>query len=185
MYKVNYKNIYRLRKQAIKIFVSAIIFTLVLMGIFISSVVKNNKLNGEVLSYKVDLNLKGDMYSPIYYYNVDGKEYTCRSSYSSNIKPSSENEIIKYDLNNPEDCLSPYSKTGGVIILFLAMVPLVFIVGGYKQLKSINLRIKDIKYLEEHGKLIKNIPCELRLKRVKARRYYYSPIINYKKNINW
>ena len=102
------------------------------------------------------------MYTPIYQYNVNGIEYQCRANGSSNIKPSNKTTKIFYNSNNPYDCLAPDDeKFAYIFSAILLATSFIFLVAGVKDYKKITNKIADMRYLELHGKLIKNLPYEM------------------------
>ncbi len=96
------------------------------------------------------------LYSPVYYYEVNGKEYSCSSKTYNSIKPSSENKKVKYDSNNPSNCVSAYFITG-IKLLNILLVPLSFIIFTIIEITIINKRVKKIETLNTYGKLIKKL----------------------------
>ncbi len=111
---------------------------------------------------KNSTNSDGDtMYSPVYYYEVNGTEYSCSSSMSSNIRPSLDNKEVKYNSNEPSECVSNYTKTGNLILIIFLLSLLIFIAIGVSGFIKINKRIKKIEELNFKGKLIKNLPYRM------------------------
>lgn len=49
----------------------------------------------------------------------------------------------------------------GMILLFVLIMPLVFMIVGFIDIKKVNKRIKVVKHLNEHGTLVKGIPYHL------------------------
>ena len=101
------------------------------------------------------------MYSPVYYYTVNNKDYTCSSNSSSSINPGTTNQTVYYDSKNPENCMTKYSKSGNWWMIIFAFIPILFIVVAIINMKKINKRIALIKELNQKGKLIKNLPYHL------------------------
>jgi len=54
-------------------------------------------------------------YTPIYHYNVDGIDYTCKSKMSSNHPPSNRSKTVHYDSGYPSSC---YIITPGIFMTF-------------------------------------------------------------------
>ena len=84
--------------------------------VIISSNNKLKNLDSTVTSSRVEISTYksekgGIMYSPIYYYEVDGIEYACPSNSSSSSRPKTDNVNVYYDSKNPEDCMTDYSKS--------------------------------------------------------------------------
>ena len=121
-----------------------------------------------VKAAKVELNSHlsqsdgGTMYSPIFFYNVDNKEYSCSSSVSSSWKPDINNSKVYYNSNNPNHCVSEYEFTS--ILFFVCVLSIIalsmFVVGAFVLFIIIKRNVKNKKLLK-HGQLIKNIPCTI------------------------
>lgn len=101
------------------------------------------------------------MYSPIYYYEVNGQNYSCGSNASSSNNPGTQNKNVYYDSKNPSNCMTEYSKSGNYIILVFLLLPIMFIIVAVTNIKKVNKRIKEILELNQKGKLIKNLPHRL------------------------
>ena len=102
------------------------------------------------------------MYSPVFFYNVDGKEYSCSTGSASSVKPSLEGNKIFYNSKNPKSCISEYDFKQNCIsvgIFFIVALP-GFIIGLFVLLKAIAKSNKN-KDLAQHGQLIKDIPCKI------------------------
>ena len=166
MYDVNIKNVKK-GKQIYYIFFLFGFFFLVIMGwIYISSIVKLKSLDSSVISSNVEVKSYIDdegktMYSPVYYYVVDGVNYACGSASSSTSNPGTKNKNVYYNSKDPSNCMTEYSKSGNNIILLAMLIPIVFIVVAVININGINKRIKKIKKLNQNGKLIKNLPYRL------------------------
>lgn len=108
-----------------------------------------NSLDSTILSTRVEVSsYKNDkcntMYSPIYYYRVDNKQYICKSNFSSSVYPGIKNKNVYYDSKNPSSCMTEDSKSNSYILLVFLIIPLVFIVIGFVNINKINKRIKLI-----------------------------------------
>lgn len=169
MYDINMKNVKK-GKSFFFIFLFAGLFMLgLIIAIFISNLTKSNGLDSETISTKVEPNsrveiVNGDsmtVYSPVYYYEVDGTEYKCASNSSSNINPGNENKTVYYDSENPSTCMTQYAKSGSYIMLAFALLPVIFIVIAIVKMKKVNKRIKAVGELNKIGKLVKNLPYRL------------------------
>jgi len=101
------------------------------------------------------------MYSPVYYYTVNGKNYSCGSNSSSSINPGTENKMVYYDSKDPSNCMTEYSKSSNNILLFVLILPILFIVIAVINILKINKRVKKILELNQKGKLVKNLPYRL------------------------
>ena len=102
------------------------------------------------------------MYSPVFFYSVNNKEYSCSTGTSSSSKPSLEKNKIFYNSQNPEWCISEYDFIQNSIfagLFFIIALPQ-FIIGLFVLMKAIIQRNK-YKKLKQYGQLIKDIPCRI------------------------
>ena len=81
------------------------------------------------------------MYSSIYHYKVDGKEYTCSSNFLSSVRTCESNSLVYYDSNDPSRCMTKYSKLSNALLLVFLILPLIFIAVGVINIKKINKRV--------------------------------------------
>jgi len=101
-------------------------------------------------------------YSPIFYFNVDGKEYTCKTSFSRGSRPSVTKNKLYYNSSNPNICISEYELSQlPVIFIFIILFSFVDIAAGLYFLINANSENKRIKQLAQSGLLVKNLPCEI------------------------
>ena len=166
MFDINTKNVKRGRRFYYIFFAAGLLFLFVMGGVFISNTIKLNSLNSTVLSDNVEIksyiNDEGNtMYSPVYYYRVNGETYTCGSNSSSSINPGTQNKNVYYDSKKPSNCMTEYSKSSNYIILPFLIIPILFIVISVVNISKVNKRVKIILGLNERGRLIKNLPYRL------------------------
>lgn len=76
-------------------------------------------LISENSSYDSD---SGTMYSPIYYYEVKGVSYTCKSSISSSKSPDLSKDLVYYNSNNPSQCVTQYSTSANGVAIFVSVL---------------------------------------------------------------
>lgn len=166
MYDINTKNVKK-GKNIMFIFLAfGIFFFIVILYVYIFNINKLNSLDSSVLSSSVDIkshvNDEGNtMYSAVYYYEVNGKQYSCGSSSSSSMSPSTENKTVYYDSNNPSNCMSESAKKDNYIILAFLLLPILFIVIAVLGIRKVNKRVKAIELLNQNGKLIKGLSYRL------------------------
>lgn len=166
MFDINTKNVKK-GKNIFYIFLAAgLLFLIIIGGIFVSSIVKLNSLDSTVLSEHVEIKSYIDdegttMYSPVYYYSVNGERYTCGSNSSSSHNPGTQNKTVYYDSKNPSKCMTEYSKSSNFILLAFMIIPIIFILVAVINIRKVNKRIKAILELNNKGKLIKNLPYRL------------------------
>jgi len=166
MFDINTKNVKKGKRFFYIFLVAGLLFLFIIGGIYVSSIIKLNSLDSTVLSSGVDVKSYVDnegttMYSPIYYYEVNGQHYSCDSNLSSSNNPGTQNKTIYYDSKNPSNCMTEYSKSGNNIILVFLIIPIIFILIAVVNIRKVNKRVKDILELNKRGKLIKNLPYRL------------------------
>ena len=135
MYDINYTNLKKSKKFYRVFLYAGLIIFLILFGIVFGSRIKLKTLDSyrvtrhiEVLEHEDD---DGDtMYTPVYYYSVNGKEYTCKSGFSSNHRPNTSSGKVYYDSKNPERCMTDYSLKGNKTIIIFSILPIIFIIIG-------------------------------------------------------
>lgn len=166
MFDINTKNVKKGRRFFYIFLAAGILFLFIFGGMFVSNTIKSNSLNSTVLSTRVEIksyvNDEGTtMYSPVYYYEVNGQNYSCDSNSSSSINPGTQNKNVYYDSKNPSNCMTEYSKTGNYITLLFLLLPIIFILVAVINIRKVNKRVKAILELNRKGKLIKNLPYRL------------------------
>lgn len=166
MYDIDTKNV----KKGKKFFTAFIVFGLVFLAIFgilsVSSFIKYKSLDYQVEATRIDENPHYDsdnnlMYSPIYYYEVDGKEYVCKTTSSSSTPPNANQKIVYYDSKNPSKCMTSFAKSVNTIFIIFTVLPIIMIVVGIIKIQKVNKRVKQINALNNTGKLVKSLPYHL------------------------
>lgn len=166
MYDINTKFVKKGKKMFSLFFIIGFIFLIILGSIGIGGLIKKNRMDSTVMSTRVEISSHYDddgntMYSPTYYYKVNGEEYACRSTSSSSIYPGDDNKLVYYDSKNPKDCISEYGTKSNVIFIAFMALPLLFIGIGVYQFIKINKRVKAIEELNQRGKLVKGLPYRM------------------------
>lgn len=166
MFDINTENVKKGKNIFYRFLAVSLIFLIIMGGIFASSIVKLNSLDSTVLSEHVEIKSFIDdegntMYSPVYYYSVNGEKYTCGSNSSSSNNPGTQNKTVYYDSKNPSKCMTEYSKSSNFILLPFMIIPIIFILVAVINIRKVNKRIKAILELNNKGKLIKNLPYRL------------------------
>ena len=102
------------------------------------------------------------MYSPVFFYNVDNKEYSCSADLGVSWKPDINNGKIYYNSKNPSQCISEYGFRSKIVFacIFFVLAILKFGIGAFVLFIAIRRNIKN-KKLFKQGQLIKNIPCTI------------------------
>ena len=163
MFEIDYKSIKKGRKLFYIFLVVGIILTAIFLLIFINSITKKNSLKGKVSADYIEPNQHYDddgsvLYSPVYHYTVNGKEYECGTSGVSSSKRPGSSGVVYYNIKNPSDCMTDYNSSISYFLLIGVGLGVVFgVIGGigiYKNQKEVN----KAKLLSTKGKLIKGIP---------------------------
>ncbi len=166
MYDINLKNVKKGKNMYYIFLTVGILVFVILTSIYVGIKINFYSLDSNVLSSKVVVNSYTNdegriMYSPIYYYEVDGKNYECNSNLSTSKHPGTENKLVYFESKNPYNCMSEVSKNSNNFVLIFYVIPVVFISLGVILIRKINKRIKIITELNKNGKLIKNLPYRL------------------------
>lgn len=166
MYDIDTSNV----KKGIKFFLMFLFAGVFLLGILLAILIMNiinyKSLDSEIVPNHIEINTYKDsdgdtMYSPIYYYNIRGKEYKCSSQGGSSIMPSTKNRKVYFDSKNTTRCMTDYSRGNNKWILLFLLLPIVFIGTAVYNIIKVNKRIKLINNLNTTGKLVKNLPYRL------------------------
>lgn len=166
MYDIDFKNI---KKNYLFGFIFLIV-GIIILGVFLIfpllAINEKNKYDSQTdsnsVTYKTSENDDGKtMYTPIYKFEVDGRQYSCEANYSTNIKPSKDIDIIYYDKNNPENCMPNIEMDFYKFFILFAILPVIFIIIGIIFILNVRKKVKKAKYLSEYGQLIKNLPYRM------------------------
>lgn len=163
MYDINLKNTKKGYLIGIILFLAGIFFLIIMSWMTFGDIIKKLSLDSSIVATRIDdncrTNSEGDYFcSPIYYYEVDGFEYTCKVSYSSSSSVSSKQNKVYYDSKNPSDCVTDYTAKPQVYMYLFCLFPLIFVIVGMHQILKVNKKIKRAKYLAMHGTLIQRLP---------------------------
>lgn len=189
MYDINYSFIKKRARTFYIFLIFGIIFLVIIAAIYVSGIKKANRLDATTTSklVKVEERLETDsdgyeqiMYSPTYYYEVDGENYECKSNSSSSINPGTDNKTVYYNSKDPKECMTEYSKSSNKILLLVMLLPILFIVIGLYNIISVIRRINVIKELNKTGKLVKGLPYNMVSTGTRINnREVYRPVIDY------
>ena len=166
MYDINYKNLKTERfLYKLPIYIGLLIL-LIIDGIIAINIIRKKSFDSYVVTRHIEIesheNSDGDtMYKPVYYYNIDGKQYKCKPSSSSSNISKIRNGKVYYDSKNPSKCITDYSLKENKILLILNIIPLGFIIPGILLTIKANKKIKRLKKLNKTGKLVKGLPFDL------------------------
>lgn len=166
MYDINFKNLKKGKLTYLIPLGAGIFFLILMLGVLIFNINKSNKMDKSVLTtniiVKEDYDSDDDItYSPVYYYEVKGESYVCKSKSSSSTYPDTSKGLVYYNSEDPTECMTEYDKSGNGILLLFLILPLTFIALGIVMIIKTNKKIKLVKELNNSGKLIKNIPYTL------------------------
>ena len=119
-----------MKRKNVFLLVMIVIFGLV--GAYLTFYVGGaKKYDSKTKAYKIEFNEYSDsdgdtMYSPVYYFKVNGDEYVCESSGSASVTPKKSNNLVFYDKSNPKHCMTQYNKniatTFGIVCFVLAAI---------------------------------------------------------------
>lgn len=165
MYDINTKYVKKGRNFWLIFLIFGLAFMLIFGSVYISSYLKLKSLDASTTSTKVEISSHisdgTTMYSPIYYYEVNGIEYSCSSNSSSSVYPGTDNKTVYYDSKEPLKCMSEYTKNSNKFMLIGVFLPIIFILIGVVGIHKVNKRLKVIKSLNINGKLVKNLPYHM------------------------
>lgn len=167
MYDINTKRVKKRWHLHFMLLILGFIFFLIIGGIIIFNYKKLVGLDSSVMSrgvrVKSYINDDGNtMYSSIYYYRVDGVDYSCSPDSSSRTNPGTENKKVYYDSKKPSKCMPNHSKLDIETYFFLLLIPIFIIVFSLSNVKKAAKKIKTIEELNKKGKLVKNLPYQLK-----------------------
>lgn len=119
-----------MKKEKIILYTCTIVFTVIsIYLIFFSDNTK--KYDSKTEAYNIVDDSNDNTYNPIYFYIVDGKEYTCTSKVGSSKKSDKKKNMVYYDSKNPENCITEYEKStnkfAGYMFLLLTAGMIFFI----------------------------------------------------------
>ena len=166
MYEINFKNL-KIERLIYRIIIYiGLLILLILDSIVVINIIRKKSLDSYVVTRHIEIETYEDedgdtMYTPIYYYNVDGQNYKCTSHASSSNKPEKRIGKVYYDSKNPSKCMTDYSMKANKILLILNIIPVGFFIPGILLTRKSNKKIKRIKKLNETGKLVKGLPYTL------------------------
>ena len=162
MFEIDYKSIKKGNKLPYIFLLIGVLLTILFLFLFISKILKKNSLDREVKTDYIVPNEHYDddgdlMYSPVYYYTVNGEQYSCSAGFSSSKRPPSSGTVY-YKKGDPKNCMTDYSLGTNWIYFVIAGVGVLFGAVGFIFLNQSRKHIKKAKYLSQNGKLIKGIP---------------------------
>ena len=164
MYDIITNNVKKGKEFFLLFFIVGILILVIMLAIVIFGYVRLNSLDSKTTSRRVVVHSYYDegerVYSPIYYYTVDGKNYSCSNS-SSDINPGTTNKTVYYDSKDPSKCTTDYSKSSYMIVIIAMLLPLLSVIIAVVNMRKISKRIKKIEELNQIGKLVKNLPYRL------------------------
>lgn len=185
MYDISTKNVKKGKTIYVVFLVVGFIFLTFLVYQTYTIHQKEASLDSSTTSTRVEINSyindEGTtMYSPIYYYVVDNQEYSCSSTTSSSVSPSTKNDTVYYEKANPSNCMSNYSKKENKWTTIFFLIPIIFILIPFINFYKINKRVKKIKKLNKTGKLVKNLPYRLEETKIVVNNVpILRPVVNY------
>ena len=187
MYDINLKNIKKGNSTFIFVLVIGVIFFSIGVFMFVSQLMDFKRMDAQVEAHFVKINSHrsddSTMYNPVHYYNVDGVEYTCSGNASSSSVTSKMNDkTVYFNSNDPSDCMTDYSKSSNNLffIVFSILGGIAIVISICNFVKT-SKRIKVVKYLNQNGKLVKNLPYRMENTNVKYNnRIIARPVVDYR-----
>jgi hypothetical protein len=171
MYKINEK--IKLKIVFWRIITIFCAFVVVLfLGLFINNAITKLSVNKTVKATYIEQTYENTddnekRYRPIYHYEVDGKEYECKSN--DLIQPEEVYEgTVHYNSSNPKKCLTDYNYSHFAqqyILLVPAGIFVFIFILTLKELNRHKKRKKNIDLLLEKGSLVKGIPYDIEIHR--------------------
>ena len=166
MYDINTRNIKKGLSSYFTFLLLSLLFVVIFGSMIVSKFLTVKSLDAEVISTSVDVGEHYDdegalMYLPVYHYIVNGVEYACPSSISSNIYPGDDNKTVYYNSKNPAKCMTEYSKSNSYFYYIGLGVAIIFVLFTAFNMLKINKRLKAVEELKQHGKLVKNLPYRM------------------------
>lgn len=166
MYDIDTKNVRKGNKLYFMFLAAGLLFLIVFGGFVLVNTLKLKNLDATTMSNKVEIESSTDddgatLYSPTYYYRVNGEKYVCESNVSSSSNPGTSNKIVYYDSKNPSNCMTEYSKSSNKFFALFLILPLILILVSIINIRKIGKRVKLINELNQKGKLVKNLQYHL------------------------
>lgn len=189
MYDINTKNLKKGIFEHFTFLVFGMIFIVLIFGDTAIQFIKHLSMDSKTIGTRAELPNEGNIkegkdFNALFYYKVNGHEYFCykEETYSST-KYYDSNATIEYDSKNPSKCMVEYEEISIadiIILLIISSAPLILaIVSVNNMIKLIN-RIRMAKWLNENGKLIKDLPYKLERTGIKIYgKRMRKPVINY------
>lgn len=179
MYDINTKKIKRKNHFYLMFLIVGFIFLLIIGGMVVFNYKKLVGLNSSTMSrgvrIKSSINDDGNtMYSSIYYYRVDGIDYSCSPNSLLKTNPGTENKKIYYNSKKPSKCMPNPFNLNIWTYSFLLLIPIFIITFSIRNIKKITQKIKKIEELNTKGKLVKNLSFQLKIGKKYAVNYTLS-----------
>lgn len=167
MYDINYKNLRKGRNFWFIFLAFGIIFLVVFIWMFFLTDSSSESYDSETTAYNIIDNCSYDsegsyMCSPIYYYEVDGKNYKCNSNFSTSMSIDHSKNKIYYDSQNPSNCKTEFGSSFSSFVYIFIIIPIVFVIVAVWNIMKANKRIRKVKYLANHGTLFKGLRYTLK-----------------------
>lgn len=145
--------------------VIGIVIFIIISSYSIPTFIKKNNLSEEVQATKIEWKTKEiepislEFYSADYTYQVNNNTYVCSSKYYGDTQQTKM--TLYYDKNNPSECLTSFDIEISTIILFILVIPIVFLFAGSTTIISRRKKNKAIDHLVTYGTLIKRVPYQI------------------------
>ena len=166
MYESEYKEL-KHEKITGYIFLVVGIFVLIFFGSFfftgmIRKIGKNETVEADRVTIDVSYGEDSNTYRPTYYYTVKRKKYTYTPIvYTSIGVQDMKDTTLYYDSSDPSKVVPEYQTKFYWSYLIVLIFPAVFGGIGIVTLAGTLKKERKLKHLEEHGTLIRNLPCRV------------------------
>ena len=171
------------------LFITTLIFVLLLLSSnLVNMIITNYGYNRKIETNNVELISKDNnkTYKKVYYYKINGKQYSCEDSeiLLSNKHENDDKKTIYYNSKDPNICTtSIIVKKIDPMILMATIALCIPMLIGLTGIIRINKKIKQIKKLNNCGKLVKNLSYELeKTKMSTSSNIIYKAVVKYKVN---
>ena len=186
-------------KKGIKTYVLSIIIGLLFIGVFIFiNVNSQNKIKeySKATATDIDKNCENktevtvsdggtsvnssNLCRPIYTFEVDGREYTCKSSTGVDKKLiNTSNKTVYYDPSDPSKCLTGADVSSNKFLYIVLAIGVLVLGYGIALIVKTSMRIKAVKQLEQTGTLFKHVKYQLANTNIQVgRRIIQKPIVD-------
>ena len=162
MYKVNLKYLRKRRIYYITPVILGIALFLPFYMVFFRGVVKRMFLDSEIVATNINGNCTAVndkiRCAPIYYFSINGDPYVCKTIFSTEMNLDVFDRTVYYNSKRPSQCVTAYDASPPGIAYLLLLAPFFCLLIGLFILVIQYKKVRIVKYLCRHGKLVKGLP---------------------------